>query len=98
MVRFDPVRSAEPPTSSGRSGFRLSSTFCEALRVAIVSALRCVSAISARTWSSKPAGSSPATRRWNSAASAGKRTAYSSNSFLHLRSARLPAARASQPS
>ena len=37
-VRFEPVRSALPPSSSGSSGASASSTFCEALRVATGSA------------------------------------------------------------
>ena len=38
MVRLEPVRSAEPPTSSGSSGASASIAFCEALRVAMLSA------------------------------------------------------------
>ena len=49
MVRLEPVRSAEPPTSSGSAGTRASSTFCDALRVAMVSAFGVVSASSAWT-------------------------------------------------
>ena len=36
LVLFDGVRSAEPPTSSGTTGIRLSSTVPEAWRVAIL--------------------------------------------------------------
>ncbi len=39
LVRFDPAKSADPPTRSGRIGANASIAFCEALRVAIVSAL-----------------------------------------------------------
>ena len=39
-VRLEPVRSAEPPTSSGSAGASASSAFCEALRVAMRLGLR----------------------------------------------------------
>ena len=38
-VRLEPARSAEPPSSSGSSGPKPFSVFCEALRLAMVSAL-----------------------------------------------------------
>ena len=41
-VRFEPVRSAEPPISSGRTGASASMAFCEALRVATVLPSRCL--------------------------------------------------------
>ena len=49
LVRLEPVRSAEPPSSSGSAGASASSAFWQALRVAIVSALlRRLAASSAR--------------------------------------------------
>ena len=45
--------------------------FCEALRVAIVSALAATAASVASTCAAQPAGSSPAMRRVNSAARSG---------------------------
>ena len=53
------------------SGASASMAFCEALRVAIVSALSFAFAISSRTRASKSAGNSPFKRRSNSRASAG---------------------------
>ena len=72
MVRFEPVRSAEPPTSSGSIGFNTSSAFWEAFRVAMVSALPLSSSTKAAILLSKSCGRFPAMRRSNSAASAGK--------------------------
>jgi hypothetical protein len=71
IVRLEPVRSALPPRSSGRSAMNCSSASCEALRVATVSALLAVCAIAAFTAALQPFGSSPATRRRNSAARSG---------------------------
>ena len=71
LVKTDPVRSAEPPISSGRNGARASMACCEALRVATVSPF---AACAATNWEAAPAndaGSSPATRRRNSAARSG---------------------------
>ena len=74
LVLTEPVRSAEPPTSSGTAGVNASSTSWLALRVAQVgrsSAKRC---LSARRTPSSPVGRSPAWARSNSArASAGWR-------------------------
>jgi hypothetical protein len=71
FVRFDPVRSALPPSSSGNASVSASSTIWLALRLATVSALPWAATAAARTTSLQRAGSSPAIRRVYSAASAG---------------------------
>jgi hypothetical protein len=71
MVRFEPVRSAEPPTSSGSTGTRASSTFCEALRVAMTSPLPLKSETRLWIFDSKSGGNSPFSLRSSSAASSG---------------------------
>src|ERR1044071_5630381 len=98
MVRFEPVRSAEPPTSSGSIGFNTSSTFWEAFRVGIVSALPFSSSTKEAILLSNSGGRFPATRRSNSAASAGNSFEYFLRSELHFFSAFFPPARASQVS
>ena len=76
FVRFEPVRSADPPKSSGSAGASPSSAFCEPLRVATVSAFALVFSTSARTCSGHPAGSSPAMRRRNCSARSGAAARY----------------------
>ncbi|MCY1362774.1 hypothetical protein D9M69_495070 [compost metagenome] len=72
LVRLEPVRSAEPPSSSGRAAVKVSSAIWLALRLATVSALVCAaSTASTATWW-KALGSSPFMRRVNSLASSGK--------------------------
>ena len=71
-VKLEPVKSAEPPKNSGNVGAKAAITFCEALRVAMVSAFSFVAAINASDACFQLAGKSPAIRRLNSAASAGK--------------------------
>ena len=76
LVRLEPVRSAEPPSSSGSSGASASIACCEALRVATVSAFSIgASRCSASTVAVQSAGSSPAMRRRNSRAALGMRAA-----------------------
>ncbi len=70
-VRFEPVRSALPPSISGTFGASSASAFCEALREAIVSRDWPNSAIAASSVSSKSRGRSPAMRRSNSLARSG---------------------------
>ena len=72
LVKFEPVRSALPPSSSGRRLVNASSTIWLALRLATVSAFACAATAVARTSAGQSAGRSPAMRRVYSAASAGK--------------------------
>jgi hypothetical protein len=65
------VRSAEPPISSGKKPASVSSAFCDALRVAMVSALASVSFSSASAFAWKSSGSSPDMRRRNTTAASG---------------------------
>ena len=51
LVRFEPVRSAEPPSISGTCGQMAESAFWLALRVATVSAACCAPETAARTTS-----------------------------------------------
>ena len=72
LVRFEPVRSAEPPSISGSAFVKASSAIWLALREATVSALVWAAmTVSTATWA-KFFGSSPRTRRCSSAASSGK--------------------------
>src|ERR1043165_1960792 len=96
IVRFEPARSADPPRSSGMAGTSTSSTFCDALRVATVSAFWFVSSTRAFSLSAKPSGKRPEDRRRNSAASVGNWAEYFLKRAFHFFSARLPASRASQ--
>src|ERR1700722_20481176 len=67
LVLLEPVKSAEPPTSSGKTGTSASSTLPEAWRVAILGASLAALAF---TWASAArtsGGSSPFMRRENSA-------------------------------
>ena len=71
LVRFEPVRSALPPSSSGRAAVKASSASCEALREATVSPLVwAATTVSKAVWW-KFFGSSPFMRRVNSAARSG---------------------------
>ena len=79
-VRFDPARSAEPPTSSGSDLPNTSSAFCEALRVAMVSAFAIASSIARCAVNSQVAGSTPRTRQ----ASGGRLCRSSAPSSLNL--------------
>src|ERR1700674_4107402 len=56
-VRFEPVRSAEPPRSSGSSGCNAAIAFCEALREAMLAACVTVAASSRTVASCQFAGS-----------------------------------------
>ncbi|CSB15641.1 Uncharacterised protein [Vibrio cholerae] len=71
MVRLEGAKSAEPPINSGSSLPNASSAFCDALRDAMLAGLACRLAIISLVAASQFAGSSPATRRLYSAASAG---------------------------
>src|SRR5260363_294763 len=71
LVRFESVRSADPPSNSGSAAAIPAMACCDAWRVASASARPLARAISARATSLQPAGNSPATRRSNSAALAG---------------------------
>src|ERR1051326_5055209 len=97
MVRFEPVRSAEPPRSSGSSGTRTSSTFCDALRVARVSPLEFRSSMRDATRSSNSVGRAAAMRRWNSAGSVGNSLEYFLKSDGHFYSALAPVSPAARP-
>ncbi|CFP63269.1 Uncharacterised protein [Bordetella pertussis] len=70
-VKFEPVRSAEPPSISGSRPASSAMANCDALRVATVSPLATVACRKASNRAAKPSGSSPFMRRVNSAASAG---------------------------
>ncbi|MNH35707.1 hypothetical protein D3C78_927200 [compost metagenome] len=72
MVRLLGARSAEPPRNSGSTLPKVSSAFCEALRLAILAGLACSFSTKALASAFQLAGSSPFTRRLNSAASSGK--------------------------
>jgi hypothetical protein len=96
-VRLEPARSAEPPISSGNSGTSTSSAFCEALRVATVSAFDSDSLTSASARAPKSWGNPPAMRRRNSSASFGYWLSYAAKSFFQRRSAAAPCFFASQP-
>src|SRR3989344_3431142 len=72
LVRLEPVRSALPPSSSGRAAVKASSASWLALRLATVSPLVwAATTVSTATWA-KLAGRSPFMRRVSSAASSGK--------------------------
>ena len=73
-VKLEPVKSAEPPKNSGKTIAKAVIAFCEALRVEMPSAFSLVAAINASAAAFQCAGKSPAVRRKNSAASAGKAT------------------------
>src|SRR3972149_3685759 len=95
LVRLEPVRSAEPPRNSGSTGARALIAFCEALRVAMVSAFSLVFAIASAACATQFAGRSPLIRRSNSAASFGKAALYSANLLFHNFSRPSPLVRAS---
>ncbi len=71
MVRLEPVKSAEPPMSSGSMGPNASSAFCEALREAMSSVFPAVSCMNVEQVASQLSGNSLSMRRWNSSASSG---------------------------
>src|SRR3972149_6799174 len=98
LVRLEPVRSAEPPRNSGSAGARALIAFCEALRVAMVSAFSLVLAIASAACVFQLADSSPLTRRSNSAASFGNAALYSANLLFHSFSRPAPLVRASHAS
>src|SRR4030067_1529030 len=98
LVRLEPVRSAEPPRNSGSAGASALMAFWEALRVAMVSAFSLVFAIASAAYAFQLAGSSPLTRRSNSAASFGKAALYSANLLFHSFSRPAPLVRASHAS
>ena len=92
---WNPSRSADPPISSGSTGASASIAFCEALRVAIVSALRVhVFEQLAAQCCRQRAGSSPAMRRRNSAAFSGCAACVAAQAFVPLRLDAAPRARA----
>ena len=66
-VRFEPVRSAEPPISSGVAGTSASSAFWLDCRVASFGLVSAISCFSAATASCQLSGSLPAITRSNSA-------------------------------
>src|SRR3989338_4638575 len=98
LVRLEPVRSAEPPRNSGKAGAKPLMAFCEALRVAMVSAFSLVLAIISAACAAQFAGNSPLMRRVNSAASFGKAALYSANLLFHNFSRPSPLVRASHAS
>ncbi len=71
LVRLEPVKSAEPPSISGRPAVKDSSASCEALRDATVSALVCAPTTVSTAVCENARGNSPFMRRVNSAASSG---------------------------
>ncbi len=77
-VRFDSVRSAEPPISARTTGASALSTLPEAARVAIAP-----SVANAGNASSQPSGSSPASAADNSAARSGCAAAYEAKRSSH---------------
>ena len=91
------MRSAEPPTSSGRCGAKRSRAICEALRVAAAAPSPAISAIAASLALRQPAGNAPESRRSSSSASSGHAARYASIRPRHFASASSPRARASQP-
>ncbi len=71
LVRFEPVRSAEPPSISGKAAVKASSAICEALREATVSAFwSAAMTVSTTVWV-KLRGKAPFMRRCSSLASSG---------------------------
>jgi len=66
-VRFEPVRSAEPPSNSGVAGIRVSNTFWPDCRVAIFGLLSAISCFSTATASPQLSGSFPDIARSKSA-------------------------------
>src|SRR5471032_1519326 len=96
LVRFEPVRSAEPPRNSGRDDASAWMAFWLALRVAMFSFFSTQEAIAAARAASNAAGRSPFIRRVNSAASAGNCALYDANSAFQSASRLAPAAFASQ--
>src|ERR1039457_3329146 len=98
LVRLEPVRSAEPPRNSGNAGTKALMAFCEALRVAMVSAFSLVLAIASAACDAQLAGNSPLIRRSNSAASFGNAARYSANLLFHNFSRPAPLVRASHAS
>ena len=71
FVRFEPVRSAEPPSISGKAAVNASSASCEALRLATVSAFSCAAITVSTAVCVNTRGSSPRMRRSSSRASSG---------------------------
>src|SRR3569623_2848752 len=98
MVRLEAARSAEPPTISGRAGAKTLMAVCEALRVAIFSALLLHVATKSFALLAQSFGSSPLiTRRSNSAARSGKTALYLANFSAQAAAALAPLSRAFQP-
>src|SRR3569833_987328 len=97
-VRLEPARSAEPPTISGSAGAKALIAFCDALRVAIFSALLLHAATKSFALLAQSFGSSPfITRRSNSAARSGFAALYLANFSAQAASALAPLSRAFQP-
>ncbi len=94
LVKTDPVRSAEPPISSGRHGARASMACCEALRVATVSPFADCAATNPSAVAAKSVGNAPLIRRVNSAASAGCAARYAANFASQSCSSSAPHSRA----
>ena len=98
LVRLEPVRSAEPPKNSGRTGANAVIAFCDAFLDATLAAFSLVSAINASVVCFQLAGSLPDIRRLNSAANSGCAAEYASNLAFQAASLSAPDALASQPS
>ena len=96
LVRLEPVRSAEPPSISGRAAVKASSASCEALREATVSALAWAATAASTVTCAKLRGSSPFMRRLNSAASSGMGGAVGGEALVPFGLRASPLARASQ--
>ena len=71
LVRFEPVRSAEPPNISGKAAVKASKANWLALRLATVSALVCAEMTASTAVCAKFLGNSPFMRRTNSLAKVG---------------------------
>src|SRR5450759_375608 len=98
LVRLDPVRSAEPRRNSSSIGAKALIAFCEALSVAMVSALSLVLTSTSAACAFQLTGRSPLIRRSNSAASFGNAALYSANLLFHSFSRPAPLVRASHAS
>ena len=71
LVLFEPVRSAEPPSISGTAAHNAFSTCCDAARVATAAGFSTAERMKSSSDLRQPVGSSPASRRCNSAACSG---------------------------